>query len=239
MCDFSDGICLHIERRMNSASWYNDINMNKIAISLLVGVTLCAALSGCDSKTSANDKNFAIAVTQFLDKKGEVCLDPVAWPVDVYETDLRQQKLYPDGVAGQMAALETAGLAKGADMSLPGTFVDGKPSGPGVKVRRYAMTDAAKSYVRARAGHRPRLCWGRKSLDKVTGWAEPAKAGDHEESSVIYTYTLSNVAGWARKPEIKAAFPDLGRTVDGEHTQKEKLYVKLAPQGWQALGLND
>jgi hypothetical protein len=203
--------------------------MNKTAISLLLGVTLSAALSACDSKTSANDKNFAVTVTRYLDKKGDMCLDPVKWPVDVYETDLRQQKLYPDGVAGQMAALEAAGLAKGEDTELPGK----------VKARRYTMLDAAKPWLRADAGQPPHLCWGRKSLDKVVRWADPAKVGDHEESSVIYTYKLSNVAAWARKPQIKEAFPVLGRTVDGEHSQKEKLYVKLTPQGWDALGLKD
>jgi hypothetical protein len=213
--------------------------MNKIAITLVLGVTLSAALSACDSKTSANAKNFAITVTQYFEKKGNMCLDPVKWPVDVYETDLRQQKLYPDGVAGQMAALETVGLAKGEDTELPGTFVDGKPNGLKVKVRRYTMLDAAKPYLRADAGRQPRICWGRKSLDKVLRWAAPTKVGDHEESSVIYTYKLSNVADWARKPQIKEAFPVLGRTVDGEHTQNEKLYVKLTPQGWEALGLND
>jgi hypothetical protein len=213
--------------------------MNKTAISLVFGVTLSAALSACDSKTSANDKNFAITVTRYFEKKGDMCLDPVKWPVDVYEVDLRQQKLYPDGVAGQMAALEAAGLAKSEDMKLPGTFVDGKPNGLKVKVRRYTMTDKAKPYLRADAGQQPRICWGRKSLDKVVRWTEPAKVGDHEESSVIYTYKLSNVADWAKKPQIKEAFTVLGRTVDGEHTQKEKLYVKLTPQGWEALGLND
>lgn len=214
--------------------------MNKTAIPLIFGVTLLSAtLSACGSKTSANEKNFGIAVTRYFDKKGDMCLAPVKWPVDVYEADLRQQKLYPDGVAGQMAALEAAGLAKGEDTELPGTFVDGKPSGAKVKVRRYTMTDAAKPFLRADAAQQPRMCWGRKSLDKVVGWAEPAKAGDHEESSVLYTYKLSNVAGWARKPQVKEAFPVLGRTVDGEHTQKEKLYVKLTPQGWEALGLND
>jgi hypothetical protein len=213
--------------------------MNKTAISLILGVTLSAALSACDSKTSANEKNFGIAVSQYFDKKGEMCLDPIAWPVDVYETDMRQQKLYPDGVAGQMAALEAAGLAQGEDMTLPGTFVDGKPGGVGVKVRRYTMTDAAKPYLHARAGHKPRLCWGRKSLDKVLRWADPTKSGDHEESAVIYTYKLSNVVAWARKPQVKEAFPELGRNVDGEHTQKEKLYVKLTPQGWEGIGLND
>jgi len=213
--------------------------MNRTTLSLVLGVTLAASLSACNSKTAANEKNFGITVTQYFDKKGTMCLDPVKWPVDVYETDMRQQKLFPDGVAGQMAALEAVGLAKGEDMELPGTFVDGKPNGLKVKVRRYVMTDAAKPYLRADAKRQERLCWGRKLLDKVIRWADPSKVGDHEESAVIYTYKLVNVVDWARKPQVKEAFPVLGRTVDGEHTQKEKLYVKLTPQGWEAFGLND
>jgi hypothetical protein len=208
--------------------------MNKTAITLIFGVTLSAALSACDSKTSASEKNFAGTVTQYLEKKGDMCLDPVAWPVDVYETDLRQQKLYPDGVAGRMAAMEAAGLAKGEDIDLPGNVAGGLK----VKARRYAMTDAAKPYLRADARPQPQMCWGHKSLDKVVRWTEPAKVGDHEESSVIYTYKLSNVAAWAKQPKIKEAFPDLGRTIDGEHAQKEKLNVKRTQQGWEALGLN-
>jgi hypothetical protein len=213
--------------------------MNKTAISLVLAATLAASLSACDSKTSANEKNFGIAVSQYFDKKGDMCLDPVKWPVDVYDIDVRQQKLYPDNAAGQMSALEAVGLAKGEDVELPGTFVDGKPVGSKVKVRRYTMTDAAKPYLHAKPGKQPRLCWGRKSLSKVIRWADPAKVGDHEESSVIYTYKLSNVVDWARNPRVKEAFPDLGRNVDGERSQKEKLYVKLTPQGWEGLGLND
>ena len=213
--------------------------MNKTTLSLVLGVALSASLSACDSKTAANKKNFGITVTQYFDKKGDMCLDPVKWPVDVYETDMRQQKLFPDGVAGQMAALEAVGLAKGEDVELPGTFVDGKPNGLKVKVRRYTMTDAAKPYLRANAKQQQRMCWGRKLLDKIVRWADPSRVDDHEESAVIYTYKLSNVADWAKKPQVKEAFPVLGRTVDGEHTQKEKLYVKLTPQGWEAFGLND
>jgi hypothetical protein len=108
-----------------------------------------------------------------------------------------------------------------------------------VKVRRYIMTDAAKPYLHAKAGKQPRICWGRKSLSKVIRWADPAKVDDHEESSVIYTYKLSNVADWARKPQVKEAFPELGRNIDGERSQKEKMYVKLTPNGWEAFGLND
>jgi hypothetical protein len=216
------------------------MTMNKTAFTLVAGaVALSVSLSACNSKTAANEKNFGITVTQYFDKKGELCLDPVKWPVDVYETDVRQMKLYPDGVAGQMAALEAAGMAKGEDVELPGTFVDGRPVGLKVKVRRYTMTEAAKPYLHARPGRQPRMCLGHKSLDKVLRWADPAKTGDHEETSVIYTYKLSGVPDWVKKPQVKEAFPTLGHAVDGEHTQREKMYVKLTPNGWEALGLND
>jgi hypothetical protein len=211
--------------------------MNKTAISLVLGATLVASLSACNSKTSANEENFGLTISQYFDKKGDLCLDPIKWPVDVYEIDIRQQKLYPDNAAGQMSALEAVGLARGEDVELPGAVVNGKASG--VKVRRYIMTDAAKPYLHAKAGKQPRICWGRKSLRKVVRWADPAKVGDHEESSVIYTYKLSNVADWARKPQVKEAFPELGRNIDGERSQKEKMYVKLTPNGWEAFGLND
>jgi hypothetical protein len=211
--------------------------MNKTTLSIVLGATLVASLSACSSKTSANEENFGITVSQYFDKKGEMCLDPIKWPVDVYDIDVRQQKLYPDNAAGQMSALESVGLARREDVELPGAVVDGKTSG--VKVRRYTMTDAAQPYLKAKPGKQPRICWGRKSLSKVIRWADPAKVGDHEETAVIYTYKLSNVADWARKPQVKEAFPELGRNIDGERSQKEKLYVKLTPNGWEALGLND
>jgi hypothetical protein len=214
--------------------------MKKTALSLVIGaLALSASLSACDSKTSANEKNFGITVTQYLDKKGEQCLDPVKWPVDVYETDVRQMKLYPDNAAGQMTALEAVGFAKGEEVELPTTFVDGKPNGVKVKVRRYTMTDAAKPFLKARPGKEPRMCWGRKLLDKVLRWADPKKEGDHEETSVLFTYRLADVPAWARNPKVKEAFPQLGATIDGEGTQRQKLYVRLTPNGWEALGLND
>lgn len=202
--------------------------MTKTTIPLVLA--LCAALAACNSKTSASETNFGAAVTQFLAKKGEMCLEPIAWPVDVYEADQRQRKLYPDGPAGQMAALEAAGLAKGEDIVLPEVKV---------KARRYTMSEAAKPFLRTDAKQTTRLCYGRKSLDKVVRWADPVKTNGQEESNVIYTYKLSGVASWAGKPQVKEAFPVLGRNVDGERRQQEKLYVKLTPQGWEALGLSD
>jgi hypothetical protein len=202
-------------------------------------LALAAALSACGGKDAANDKNMAAAVDQYYAKKGEQCLDPMTWPTDVYETDLRQQKLYPDGVAGQMSALEAVGLARGDDIELPGTFVDGKPSGVKVKVRRYTLTDAAKPYLRQTSGKRTVLCWGHKQRDKLLGYDQPRKYGGVPQTGVIYTYKLDHVADWARKPQIAAAFPAVGANIAGENGGKEKLTVQLKPEGWQAYGLND
>lgn len=213
--------------------------MNKTVLYAILGATLCASLAACDSKTSANEKNFGLTVTQYFDKKGELCLGTTTWPVDVYDLDVRQQKLYPDNNAGQMSALEAVGLAKGEDVELPATVVDGKQLGPQVKIRRYTMTDAAKPWLRPTKDNKQDICWGRKLLSKVQRWSDPEKVGDHEESSVIYTFKLADVAPWARNAKVKEAFPNLGRNIDGEQSQKEKLYVKLTPQGWEALGLND
>lgn len=221
--------------------------MNRPALSLVLGATfsvalsvaLSTSLSGCNSKTDASAKNFGITVTQYYDKKGDQCLEPMNWPVDVYETDLRQQKLYPDGVAGQMAALEAAGLAKGTDMELPGTFVDGKPNGLKVKVRHYALLDAAKPFLHEAPAQQSRLCWAHKTLDKVVRWADPSKVGDHQETTVLYTYKLDKLADWAKKPQVHEAFPMLGALVEGQHSHQEKLHVKSTPQGWEAFGLND
>ena len=140
---------------------------------------------------------------------------------------------------GQMAALESAGLAQGENIELPGTYVDGKPNGLKVKVKRYTLTPAAKPFMHENAARQVRMCWGRKTLDKVVRWDDPAKAGDHQETTVVYTYKLANLADWAKKPQVHEAFPMVGALVEGEHAHKEKLHVKSTPQGWEALGLND
>ncbi|MFP5393161.1 MAG: hypothetical protein ACLGI6_16705 [Gammaproteobacteria bacterium] len=199
--------------------------MNKKAIPALLGAVLLTALSACGDKNGPNEKNLGAAVTQYFAKKGELCLETITWPVDVYATDLRQIKVYPDGVAGQMAALEAAGLAKGEDVEAPG-----KP-----KVRRYTLADAAKPFVRETKPGQFNICGGRKTLDKVVRWDDPKKVGDHLETGVVYTYAIANLPEWAKKPQMQEAFGPLGDAVKGQRSAKEKLAVRQTAQGWEAL----
>jgi len=207
------------------------------------GVALCACivclftLAACGSKTDANEKNFRLALTQYLSKKGDMCLNiwsTGGWPVDVPEQAIRLKDKEPNGTAAQMAALESVGLVKAEDAEVPALF-----NGT-VKVKRYTLTDAAKPFIvettGALGGKSLRLCWGKRVLDEVVKWDAP---GDHQETRVTYTYTISNIAEWAKKPEVQAAFKGLKDDVDGASAVKKANWpFHLTNQGWEANGLD-
>ena len=107
-----------------------------IAILAALGTV---ALAACGSKTDANEKNFGAAMSQYFDKKGDLCLNTKRWPVDLSEMDLRLQKTMQAGSANQMAALEAAGLVKGEDTEVDIMGIMGKPTGAKAKIKRYTL----------------------------------------------------------------------------------------------------
>jgi hypothetical protein len=213
-------------------------------------VAMTVLLAGCGSKTDANEKNFGAAVGRYLDKKGELCLNIAKWPVDVNDMDLRLQKTMPTGTAGRMAALEAVGLAKSGDTEVPATGLDGKPTGVKFKVKRYALTDAAKPFERTKEVERiglsgknketqTDLCWGKKTLDKVLKWEGLMKLGDYQEANVKYLYKIDDLAEWAKKPEFLAAFPYVGQITEDAGKKEQQHGVKLTSVGWEAKGLDN
>ncbi|WP_083953716.1 hypothetical protein [Thauera butanivorans] len=85
---------------------------------------------------------------------------------------------------------------------------------------------------------RPDLCWGKKALDKIMKWEGPMKFGDYQEAGITYTYKVNNLADWAKKPEVQAAFPVVKSVLDGAGSKESKHAVKLTSQGWEAKGLD-
>ncbi|WP_281982748.1 hypothetical protein [Azonexus hydrophilus] len=204
----------------------------QLAILAVLGIVTLAA---CGGKTDANEKNFGAALSQYFEKKGQLCLNQYRdFPVAVTEMDMRLQKTMQSGTANQMAALEAAGLVKceAAD-----------------KGQRCSLTDAAKPFVREKEATswglngsqkvtQTDLCWGQKSLDKVVKWEGPMKLGDYQEAGITYTYKVNNLADWAKKPEVQAAFPVVKSILDGVGNKESKHAVKLTSQGWEAKGLD-
>lgn len=217
-----------------------------LAILAALGTVTLAA---CGSKTDANEKNFGAALTQYFDKKGDLCLNTKRWPVDLNEYDVRLQKTTATGPGGQMAALEAAGLVKGEDIEVDVMGIMGKPTGTKAKVKRYTLTEAAKPFAQERevsaiglngrtTEKQTDLCWGKKALDKVVKWEGPMKLGDYQEASVTYLYKVNNVAEWAKRPDVQASFPVVKSVLDAAGTKPAKHPIKLTSEGWEAKGLD-
>jgi hypothetical protein len=213
-------------------------------------VVSAVVLAGCGSKQDANEKNFGAAISQYLDKKGELCLGTNKWPVDVTEMDLRLQNTIPTGTAGQMEALTAVGLVSGVDAEVDqvGMF-DNKPTGHKFKVKRYTLTDAGKRFYRekevnqiglggAKKVMQGNLCYGKKSLDKVVKWEGPMKFGDYQEANVKYLYKINDLADWTKKPEFQTAFPYIAQIIDGAGKKEQQGAVKLTNIGWEPRGLD-
>jgi len=207
-------------------------------------------LAGCGSKQDANEKNFGAAISQYLDKKGELCLRLNKWPVDVTEMDFRLQKTIPTGTAGQMEALAAVGLVSGADTEVDqiGMF-DNKPTGRKFKVKRYDLTDAGKKFYSGKEvtqigfGGTKKvmqgdICYGKKSLDKIVKWEGPMKFGDYQEANVKYLYKIDGLADWAKKPEFQTAFPYINQIIDAAGKKEQQGGVKLTSLGWEPKGLD-
>lgn len=221
--------------------------MQKITSILAVVTTL--SLTACGSKTDANEKNFGAAMSQYFDKKGDLCLNTKQWPVDVTEMEVRLEKTLKSGNASRMDALQTVGLVKGEDVELDIMGIMGKPTGSKAKVKRYMLTDAAKPFAQEKdvesiglngrtTVHQTDLCWGKKALDKIVKWEGPMKLGDYQEAGLTYTYKVEHTADWANKPEVQAAFPAIKNILDGAGKNQLTHGVKLTSQGWEAKGLD-
>ncbi|MCY0389426.1 hypothetical protein OVY01_19970 [Robbsia sp. Bb-Pol-6] len=209
-------------------------------------ISLALLLAGCGSKNDASERNFSAALTHYLDDNGDLCLDVGPFPVDVSEVDLKQQANEPAGHAAQMAALQHVGLVGSIDVSLGQLgFVDDRPTGHRLRVRRYDLTTAGRDAYRkivadvvAASGkkepERGDICYGKLALGKVTGWDGPTQVNGRQEASVRYTYKVESLADWAKGPEVGAAFPYVTNTVTGAGEQSLTTVMVLTSKGWVA-----
>jgi hypothetical protein len=219
----------------------------KKAVVVFFGV---AVLAGCGSNQDANEKNFGKAISQYLDKKGELCLRLNRWPVDVSGMDLDLQKSLPTGTARRMEALAAVGLATETDVEMDqiGPF-DNKPTGLKYKIKRYVLTDAGKKFYREKEVNKRSIggtkkamegdiCYGKEALDKIVKWEGPMKLGDYQEANVFYLYKIDGVAAWTKNPEFLAAFPEVGQVIEAAGKEKQSHPVELTSIGWEARGLD-
>jgi hypothetical protein len=197
-----------------------------------------ALLAACSSQQQASEANFTKAMQAYLAKRGDLCLDKTAWPIDVTEAE----RPAASRNAVQMPVLERLGLVSSEMASVATSIGDGKTV---QQVQRYRLTKAGMQYFLARpprqsvTGPKPAehdLCAARLSLDKVVGWEVSDQQADGKQAVVTYTYKV-DPATWTSDPETRRAFPFVDRVIQGAGIMQLREAMTLTSHGWEAKDL--
>jgi hypothetical protein len=138
----------------------------------------------------------------------------------------------------RLAALEHADLVDGNDTTavVHGMLDSLRGTMPPQPVRRYELTAEGKKYFQqlpGAFGQTGGFCYGQKKVDSIVKWTEPATASSQVE--VTYTYKIENLAGWARRFDVRQAFSDVWVTLNGASQVTEIAGLQLTRKGWEVL----
>jgi hypothetical protein len=202
---------------------------------LLILVAGCLFLTACSDIKRQSPGNFTRAINLYFAKHGDVCtaIGP-PFPVDVPQREQKEQY----GIGPKLVTLEQAGLLHSSDATavVHGILDPLRGSTPPQPVKRYELTPEGKKYfleLPNPLGQTGAFCYGQKSVDAIVKWTEP---GTSSQTEVTYTYKIVNLAGWAERPDVQHAFPDVGTTVGGATKANQVVGLQLTNQGWEVPG---
>ncbi len=200
----------------------------------ILSAALVAAFCGCGDPKKPSDSNFEKAIDQHLVKQDGACVAMTGgFPSDVPDSQLRFH--HDDG----LKALAKAGLLRSSRTVAKSRDMFGESTNP-EPMTRYELTDEGKKYLRQSKGgffgSTTQLCYGQEKVDAVVKWTEPANLGPVTMTEVTYTYKLADVAGWAKRPDVQAAFPGIQREMSGQSTEQRRADLQLTNKGWEIPG---
>jgi len=204
--------------------------MSRVFTRTLIGLALLSSvwLAGCDSKNDANEKNLAAAMTQYLDKRGQLCRTvSMRFPVDLAPEEVANPG--PNSTAAQMAALVAVGLM---DKQLVQVQDIWSFSSRLITRHRHTWNDAAKPYL----NKRNELCYGQMALDKITKWDVPAQSDGRTQTRATYTAKVVNIPAWTQNAQMEQAF-SFAKTIAEVNSKPRQHPLVLTNQGWEAAGL--
>jgi hypothetical protein len=183
--------------------------MNRMAIQRHVGSFLfllsVSLLVGCSSANKPTKENFIKALNAYYENHYD-CLFPHGnrFPYEVGPGSSSKQD------RKQMDALADAGLLTRTNDST-------------LHVERYSLTAAGQRYA-------PRFCYGSREVTSIVSFTPPGPRNGFTETTVTYHYTMRYVSAWAKSAALKAAFPDLAKSLGTSPTGQATLAT--AGAGW-------
>lgn len=103
-------------------------------------------------------------------------------------------------------------------------------------VNNYDLTDKGRGVWKAdqqQPGY-GNFCYGKRTVENIVSSTPAGSTQPGATSTVSYTYTIGNVADWARAAEVQTAYPDVkGKLASASNAQSTLV---LTTNGWQVQG---
>ena len=179
--------------------------MNGKTIRESAGFVLFVLLIGCSSANKPTNENFIKALNAYYENHND-CLFPQGrrFPYEVAPGSKSKQD------QEQMDALRDAGLLT-------------RVKDPTIHVESYSLNAPGKRFA-------PRFCYGHREVTGIVSFTPPAPRNGFTETTVTYRYTMRDVPVWADSDALKAAFPELGKSLSASPSDQATLATVGA--GW-------
>jgi hypothetical protein len=196
-------------------------------LRLTAAIAIAVSLAACSNKSTPNEDNFTAAINRKLAASPERCLPAVSWPASSEPSDHGNPYAFYDAGVGFVKA----GLATVKE--------EGPNSSTNFRKKAiFSLTDEGKKIlVREQLQPYPnqetgRFCYGKVKLTKVEKWDAPVTMGSVTNTTIYYSYEMTDVPKWAENEQLKASYPDLATDLTGKGQATQP--VSLTSEGWQA-----
>ena len=191
----------------------------RIAKTLAVIAVTAALATGCNKKKDESG-NLKTAVNTYYDAHPECLFDTEKkFPVQADTKDASETAPWDALVDQGLLARTTAEKTK--------LLVLNK------SVNNYDLTDKGRGTWKADSNQPGfgNFCYGRRTVENIVSHTPIANTLPGVTSVVDYTYTIGNVADWARAAEVQAAYPGVKAKLASASNAQDTLV--LTDNGWQ------
>lgn len=193
-------------------------------------IAVAVLVAACSDPKVANEKNFKVAIQNYLDAVYPRCYFTEDFPATISMFDAR-------GAKATFKALTNAGLLSEKEEPHEVTEIFGRKKvvvQPTFHLteegKKFYKTDAVKTLGGKTIGG---FCLGKATVKEVSQFSEPSDMFGQRISRVNYTYEVSGLPAWTKSSEILSAISALKADVESEKTPVKKLdALVLTNNGW-------
>ncbi len=188
-------------------------------------------LFSCASDTDVNKENFTKAINAHLHKQ-EICFED---KIFAFPREISSKEKLGEGLIVKYDALAAAGLVSRKMSSK-------QIKGPGLKmtfgsatVYDLTATGFRHSKKLKTSGNKKyrRFCFANPHASSVKHFSAPANKEGKTTTEVVFKYSLTNVAKWARQKKLLDTFPQVKREIDKlDSPTEQKATLVLTKEKW-------